>query len=74
MNKKILEIIHDTIKWYKEGLENFEEKYIQLLEAGGSIRYRELLQPFNLDPSQPNFWHKGISVIESFIDQLNEIN
>ena len=33
----------------------------------------ELLKPFNLDPSQPDFWYKGISVIESFIDQLDEI-
>ena len=66
-------LVNSLYAVYQEGLENFEEKYIQLLEAGGSIRYRELLKPFNLDPSQPNFWHKGISVIESFIDQLNEI-
>ena len=66
-------LVNSLYAVYQEGLENFEEKYIQLLEAGGSIRYRELLKPFNLDPSRPDFWHKGISVIESFIDQLNEI-
>jgi len=58
---------------YEEGLKNFDKKYITLLEAGGSLRYRELLKPFNLNPSDANFWKKGIAVIESFIDQLEEL-
>ncbi len=66
-------LVNSLYAVYQDGLEKFDEKYIQLLEAGGSMRYRELLKPFNLDPSQQDFWQKGISVIESFIDQLNEI-
>ena len=66
-------LVNSLYDVYQDGLEKFDKKYIQLLEAGGSMRYRELLKPFNLDPSQPGFWQKGISVIESFIDQLNEI-
>ena len=67
-------LVNSLYAIYQDGLKNFDKKYIQLLEAGGSVRYRELLEPFNLNPSQPDFWFKGISVIESFIDQLNEIN
>ena len=52
----------------------FDKKYITLLEAGGSLKYRELLKPFGLDPSKPDFWFKGLSVIESFIDQIEELN
>ena len=37
------------------------------------MRYKELLKPFDLNPSESGFWQKGISVIEAFIDQLNEI-
>ena len=66
-------LVNSLYAVYQDDLEKFDKKYIQLLEAGGSMRYRELLKPFNLDPSQPGFWQKGISVIESFIDQLNEI-
>lgn len=58
---------------YEEGLKDFDKKYITLLESGGSLKYRELLKPFNLNPSNANFWKKGISVIENFIDQLEEI-
>ena len=66
-------LVNSLFAVYQDGLEKFEKKYIQLLEAGGSMRYRKLLEPFNLDPSKSDFWYKGISVIESFIDQLNEI-
>ena len=58
---------------YEEGLINFDKKYINLLESGGSQRYRELLKPFNLNPSKSSFWIKGISVIENFIDELEEL-
>ena len=66
-------LVNSLYTVYQDGLKDFEKKYITLLEAGGSKRYRDLLKPFNLDPSNSGFWHKGISVIESFINQLEEI-
>ena len=48
----------------------FAGKYIQLLEAGGTLRHDRLLKPFGLDARDPKFWAKGLSLIESFIDQL----
>jgi len=58
---------------YEDGLKDFDKKYITLLESGGSQRYRELLKPFNLDPSKSDFWKKGILVIENLIDELEEL-
>ena len=58
---------------YEEGSKNFDKRYITLLESGGSLKYRDLLKPFDLNPSNSNFWKKGISVIESFIDELDEL-
>ena len=49
---------------------DFEQKYIELLKAGGSKTYKELLQPFNLDPSQKDFWESGLSVIKDMIKEL----
>jgi oligoendopeptidase F len=66
-------LVNSLYAVYQDGLEKFDEIYIQLLEAGGSMRYRDLLKPFNLNPSNSDFWYRGISVIESFIDQLDEI-
>jgi len=58
---------------YEDGLKDFDKKYITLLESGGSKRYKELLKPFNLDPSKSDFWKKGILVIENLIDELEEL-
>ena len=48
----------------------FEEKYIALLRAGGTLRHKELLAPFGLDASDPAFWQRGLDVISGFIDEL----
>ncbi|NPD20519.1 M3 family oligoendopeptidase [Rhodophyticola sp. DY48A3-103] len=55
---------------YAEGAEGFEEKYFEMLKAGGSKHHKELLAPFGLDASDPAFWDKGLSMIESLIDEL----
>jgi len=55
---------------YKEGQDGFEEKYFDMLKAGGSKHHKELLAPFGLDASDPAFWDKGLSMIESMIDEL----
>jgi len=39
---------------YEEGDEGFQEKYIEMLKAGGSKHHSELLAPFGLDASDPN--------------------
>ena len=66
-------LVNSLYAVYQDGMQDFEKKYVKLLSAGGSKRYNEVLKPFNLDPSNSNFWNKGIALIESFIDQLNEI-
>jgi oligoendopeptidase F len=51
----------------------FEEQYLEMLRAGGGKGYRELLAPFGLDPSDPQFWNMGLGVIESMIDELETL-
>jgi oligoendopeptidase F len=58
---------------YEGGLEGFEEKYFDMLKAGGSKHHKELLAPFGLDASDPKFWDKGLSMIAGFIDELEEM-
>jgi len=50
--------------------EGFEEKYFDMLKAGGSKHHKELLAPFGLDASDPAFWDKGLSMISDMIDEL----
>ncbi len=55
---------------YAEGTPGFQDKYFDMLKAGGSKHHRELLAPFGLDASDPAFWDKGLSMIAGFIDEL----
>lgn len=55
---------------YESGLPGFEEKYFDMLKAGGSKHHKELLAPFGLDASDPAFWDKGLSMIAGLIDEL----
>jgi oligoendopeptidase F len=48
----------------------FAETYLAMLKAGGTMRHKELLAPFGLDASAPEFWQKGLDVIAGFIDEL----
>ena len=55
---------------YEDAPEGFEEKYFELLSAGGSKHHKDLLAPFGLDASDPAFWDKGLEMIAGFIDEL----
>ena len=55
---------------YAAGEEGFEDKYFDMLKAGGSKHHKELLAPFGLDASDPAFWDKGLSMISDMIDEL----
>ncbi|WP_170608303.1 M3 family oligoendopeptidase [Ruegeria arenilitoris] len=55
---------------YESGADGFEDKYFEMLRAGGSKHHKELLEPFGLDATDPRFWEKGLSMISGFIDEL----
>jgi oligoendopeptidase F len=41
-----------------------------MLGAGGTLRHKELLAPFGLDATDPDFWGRGLGILEGFIDEL----
>ncbi|WP_197916468.1 M3 family oligoendopeptidase [Thiosulfatihalobacter marinus] len=55
---------------YASGADGFQDKYIDMLKAGGSKHHKELLAPFGLDASDPAFWDKGLTMISDMIDEL----
>jgi oligoendopeptidase F len=58
---------------YQNAESGFQEKYFDMLKAGGTLRHKELLAPFGLDASDPAFWQKGLNIIEGFIDELEAL-
>ena len=49
---------------------DFAQKYTDLLKAGGTKRHDAAVAEFGLDTNDPLFWKKGLSVIETYIDEL----
>ena len=66
-------LVNSLYAVYETADSGFQEKYFDLLRAGGSKRHTELLAPFGLDASDPKFWQMGLSVIESLIDELAHV-
>jgi len=67
-------LVNSLYSVYESQHPNFAELYIDLLKAGGSKRYPELLRPFGLDAKNPAFWQQGLNVVAGFIDELERIS
>lgn len=67
-------LVNSLYAVYQKNPDGFEEKYIELLSSGGSKRHKELLAPFGLDATDPNFWQQGLSMLERMIDELEIVN
>jgi len=63
-------LVNSLYALYEEAHEDFVEKYLAMLEAGGSKHHSELLAPFGLNAADPAFWDKGLLMIERLIDEL----
>ena len=63
-------LVNSLYAVYQQAGAGFAEKYLDMLKAGGTKRHKELLAPFGLDASEPEFWTQGLDVISGFIDEL----
>ncbi|MBD25837.1 MAG: oligoendopeptidase F [Candidatus Marinimicrobia bacterium] len=67
-------LVNSLYDVYESGsVTNFQSKYLKMLSAGGSLRHKELLAPFGLDASNPEFWGLGMKTLEGFITELENI-
>ncbi len=66
-------LVNSLYAVYQQGHPKFAEKYLDLLRAGGSKRYPDLLAPFGLDAKDPAFWNQGLSMISGMIDELERL-
>lgn len=64
-------LVNSLYSVYRAGtVPDFPVKYLDMLRSGGVHRHKELLAPFGLDASDPEFWRKGLDVVLGFIDEL----
>ena len=64
-------LVNSLYQVYREkSVPDFADKYLHMLSETGIKRYDALLQPFSLNAHDKNFWDKGLSLIEEYIDEL----
>jgi oligoendopeptidase F len=63
-------LVNSLYALYEEAHPGFVQKYFSMLMAGGSKHHSELLAPFGLDASKPEFWKKGLGMLSRMIDEL----
>jgi oligoendopeptidase F len=67
-------LVNSLYAVYEKAEAGFAERYLDMLAAGGSRHYSELLKPFGLDARDANFWQGGLSVIERMIGELEALD
>ena len=67
-------LVNSLYAVYEKADKGFAERYLDMLAAGGTKHHKELLAPFGLDASDPNFWSMGLKVIEGLIDELEALD
>jgi oligoendopeptidase F len=67
-------LVNSLYAVYQRAADGFAERYLEMLAAGGTKHYSELLKPFGLDARDPKFWQGGLSVIETLINELEDLD
>ncbi len=67
-------LVNSLYAVYQKAEPGFQDKYFELLKAGGTKHHSELLKPFGLDATDPSFWARGLSMIEGLIDELEALD
>ncbi len=67
-------LVNSLYAVYEKADRGFADRYLEMLSAGGTKHHKELLKPFGLDASDPQFWSMGLKVLEGLIDELEAMD
>ncbi len=65
-------LVNSLYAVYENAEPGFQQRYMDMLRAGGTKHHSDMLAPFGLDARDPDFWQMGLSVIESMIDEIEQ--
>ncbi len=65
-------LVNSLFAVYEQSEAGFQDRYIEMLRAGGTKHHSELLAPFGLSAAKADFWQMGLSVIERMITELEQ--
>jgi oligoendopeptidase F len=67
-------VVNSLYEIYKSGkVNNFAEKYMEMLTDSGIENYRQALARFGIDASSPTFWEDGMRLFEQEMTELEAL-
>ncbi|MBW3097851.1 M3 family oligoendopeptidase [Pseudohoeflea coraliihabitans] len=67
-------LVNSLYAVYERSPDGFQQRYFDMLRAGGTKHHSELLAPFGLDAGDPEFWGRGLQMLEGFIDEIEALD
>lgn len=58
---------------FEKGEEGFQEKYVELLRAGGSDWPENLVGKLGVDINDTSFWNNGLGIVDSLVKEAEEL-
>lgn len=58
---------------YERGDDGFEERYLDLLRAGGSDWPENLVGKLGVDINDAGFWNSGLAIVEQLVEQAEQL-
>lgn len=58
---------------YQEVGAGFADEYLTLLSSGGSDWPYELVKPLGVDLRDPNFWHRGLDMLDNMVTEAEAL-
>lgn len=59
---------------YQEAPDGFADRYLSVLEAGGSEWPHRLMERMGVDLTNPDFWEEGLVEVEALIDRAESLS
>lgn len=59
--------------FYMKNPGTFVEKYKEILSAGGTLHYDEIMKNLDMDPKSENFWQNSLNNLRNMVDEFEKI-
>ncbi len=58
---------------YEQSGDDFAEKYLAMLSAGGSDWPHEIVKPLGVDLTDPDFWQHGLQILDEMVSEAEQL-
>lgn len=62
--------VNALYSYYQKNPKNFAEKYVEVLSAGSTLSYDEVMKKFGMNPHSEGFWQGSVDILIAMIEEM----